>query len=634
MISPFELLNKRVEDKYRRVPGVTFSFLFRAEALQSSIIETAIDICLQLHRRTQTIMASSGGDDSQSNLLKPICAIRTKGLADIDFLQTQLTTTDNLEHATPLKESSAELDQGGVVIGLYGIQGCGKTHMMNRMRNSEGDSMLFYDGSDAIEHAVPGGLAAFKTMEKVDQTIWRKCAIEKIRESSVEAKIPAVVAGHSMFWTTDDKAEFVHTESDWSTYTMILYLDVPADVIHERRTNDMSRERLDLTIESLEKWQEAEIQYLRTECLKRGILFMVMRDDHDDDYIGNMLNDLTLYIDEDENLRSAEEELRAIIYPGSPEFKTSWTPPGLNTLLMIDADKTLTVEDTGKLLWNLAPPSRITKHNKNPLKNLFDAWGYSYNAFRQAMLMLEESFTETGLFDQTCQAVADDVQVHSEFIDLLKEAEKEENVRAVVVTCGMASVWEIILEREGLHSTRVIGMPDCISSPVITSAVKRDLVSYAQDIHKLKVWAFGDSPLDLPMMRQAEHAVVVVGSEDKRSKSMDKELSNAIDSHGLKAHQVLLPSNLSPRLDTSKLPVVDITSSSFLNSIMYGQLKDSIKVIHGTETNASKLLMTPTRDASNFGPPLREAHGRVAWHLATQYLGEVIGLEEYNILHV
>lgn len=44
--------------------------------------------------------------------------------------------------------------------------------------------------------------------------------------------------------------------------------------------------------------------------------------------------------------------------------------------------------------------------------------------------------------------------------------------------------------------------------------------------------------------------------------------------------------------------------------------------------------MTPTRDAKIAGPVLREAHRRVGWYLATEFLVDLIGIEEYPTAHV
>jgi len=55
---------------------------------------------------------------------------------------------------------------------------------------------------------------------------------------------------------------------------------------------------------------------------------------------------------------------------------------------------------------------------------------------------------------------------------------------------------------------------------------------------------------------------------------------------------------------------------------------------HATDRNAAKLLMTPMHYATVTGPVLREAHRRVGWYLAAEFLAEMIGVEEYPIPHV
>lgn len=59
-----------------------------------------------------------------------------------------------------------------------------------------------------------------------------------------------------------------------------------------------------------------------------------------------------------------------------------------------------------------------------------------------------------------------------------------------------------------------------------------------------------------------------------------------------------------------------------------------LAIVNAGHKDAAKLLMTPTRDATVSGPLLREAHRRVGFYLATEFLGAVIGLEEYMIPHV
>lgn len=161
--------------------------------------------------------------------------------------------------------------------------------------------------------------------------------------------------------------------------------------------------------------------------------------------------------------------------------------------------------------------------------------------------------------------------------------------------------------------------------------MKAALVARLRHTHKMYVWAFGDSPLDLKMLNEADQAIVVVCEEQTRSKSMDAALRNAIDYGGLRARQVLLPSNVSPRLDNTKLPVMQLTERDVVDSIL---CHHKPQILHATDRKAAKLLMTPTRDATVAGPALREAHRRIGWYLATEFLTNIVGVERYSIPHV
>jgi hypothetical protein len=58
---------------------------------------------------------------------------------------------------------------------------------------------------------------------------------------------------------------------------------------------------------------------------------------------------------------------------------------GLETMLMLDADKTLAPQDTGAMFWQ-----ELLTHSDfstDPLKTLFGSQVYSYSSFRQATLL-------------------------------------------------------------------------------------------------------------------------------------------------------------------------------------------------------------------------------------------------------
>lgn len=93
---------------------------------------------------------------------------------------------------------------------------------------------------------------------------------------------------------------------------------------------------------------------------------------------------------------------------------------------------------------------------------------------------------------------------------------------------------------------------------------------------------------------------------------MDAALIKFIDHDGLRASQVVLPSNVLSRLDTIRLFVIKITDLSFVKTLLRGRyIHGGLQIHCATEKNVAKLLATPMRDAAVGGPGLREAHRRV-----------------------
>ncbi|OAT12250.1 hypothetical protein BDBG_07624 [Blastomyces gilchristii SLH14081] len=84
------------------------------------------------------------------------------------------------------------------------------------------------------------------------------------------------------------------------------------------------------------------------------------------------------------------------------------------------------------------------------------------------------------------------------------------------------------------------------------------------------------------------------------------------------------------------LPSVRVTEQDFICAILH---RDNVqqpqhRFQHETDTGASKLLMTPMRDATVAGPALRAAHRRTGNYLAIKYLIDTIGSEEFSTRHV
>jgi adenylate kinase len=294
------------------------------------------------------------------------------------------------------------------MIGVYGISGSGKSYLLKQLKNDNNfadRNFSFYDGSSLLEEVVEGGLDAFKKMNNEQQYSAREQALSHAASECRANAKTGVVAGHYIFWQAEDKNEpkRVGTEKDWTTYTHIFYLMVDPKIVSTRRTQDSTRKRGDVSVGHLQKWQEAEVSELRGVCRDRGILFTTIIEaptttlGPTSERLAALLNDFRGH-DETANAVAVEQAIDTA-FTGQDD---------LNTVLLLDADKTLVPQDTGLLFWKETDLHGGTM--ECPLTQVFKK-GYSYAAFRQAMLLYEEKADD---FETICGKVAAKVEMYPE----------------------------------------------------------------------------------------------------------------------------------------------------------------------------------------------------------------------------
>ncbi|KAK4118545.1 hypothetical protein N657DRAFT_659553 [Parathielavia appendiculata] len=125
--------------------------------------------------------------------------------------------------------------------------------------------------------------------------------------------------------------------------------------------------------------------------------------------------------------------------------------------------------------------------------------------------------TSQDKFSTIRDEVASSARLHPEMLSSLESISQHRHVKAIVLSSGLRRLWGTVLARAGLSETvRVIDG------------------SHISD------------------------AIVVVGQEHCRSKTMDTKVLDVIENGGLRARQVLLPTDATPRLRhhyTSPRPV-------------------------------------------------------------------------------
>ena len=513
-----------------------------------------------------------------------------------------------------------------VIIGLYGIPGSGKSFQLEVLKRGLDKTRFdFYDGSQVIGDVTPGGLEAFHGSSEKSKCEFRERAISRIHERACESGKAAIVAGHGMLWSEGEVVgQWVCTPADLQFYTHILYLNVPPETIAGYRRQDRAKRRPDVSIAHLVKWQNAEIEKLRQICRIHNILFSSFSPSLDASRkLISLLEDFHRH-SEDLNTRLAKNQVDEILGVG---------PQIPETVLLFDADKTLAPQDSGTLFWSELPQSTSGEGATCPLKDLFAGpLQYSYRSFRQATLLCEEAVCD-GQYAQHCKKVAGMIEMHQQLVYILRLIEGHPHIRAIVLTCGIRGIWEMVLQRENLGTgVSVIGGGRLSDAIVMTPDLKEELVKHIRNTHGSYVWAFGDSPLDLDMLRAAHQAVVVTGEESSRSHSMDNELATLLEADGFHPRQMVLPAHATPRLDLSRLPLIQLSEQFIMDEIFI--CWNQLHIVDATHHPTAKILMTPMRDAAVSGPALRGAHHRVGWYLATEYCTGIMGVETFTIRHV
>ena len=520
-----------------------------------------------------------------------------------------------------------------LIIGIYGLPGTGKsTLMLNLQKRPDQEDYrhedyTWHEGSEVIAKMIPDGLPAFKRLDEPGKEQLRQKAIEYIEQQCTNDGRPGVVAGHFMLWDkTVGAAKPVYTQADFDAFTHIIYYENTPKTIAEQCKKD-TKDRSSVSPDEIEKWQKAEITGLRKLCGENDIIFTVVSPS--DRLSSDVTRRLCAF-----KLRNQVQDLEH--HRDQLDIWVKKTPGPVRKVLIMDGDKTLAPADTGELYWEMDDSIHKFFMEKPPLETVFSSpLQYTYNAFLQAALLYEDSTDMEG-YNARCDRVANAVALYREIYFLLKTVQKYDQVVIIVVTCGVAAVWRRVLDHAGLVSKiKIIGNGRLAEGAIVTPETKSELVAHLRKKHDLNVWAFGDSPLDIDMLLQADHSIVVVGEEKQRSKSMDDALRKAINDRGLQARQAILCRGASHRLTPKQLPIIDINEENFIQSIVETHHEpQNLQVIDATEKPITQLLKKAMRDASVAGPALRKVHRRVGWYLASEYLTRVIGLEEVLIEHV
>jgi uracil phosphoribosyltransferase len=293
--------------------------------------------------------------------------------------------------------------------------------------------------------------------------------------------------------------------------------------------------------------------------------------------------------------------------------------PEADVFLLIDGDGTIFPNDTGRLFFEKGPGLLLEgsgKWDSDPLKTIHSRYSsYQFRAFFEVAML----YAKMGqLYQSRSNEIGtEQVDFHSSWTSLLQNLPA--NVHAVLVSCSNREIWKTAVAKHKLESklTVIAGNHLELHEYIVDSHAKLVL---SKELRKrfvgCKLLAFGDSALDIPMLKESDRGYIVVDSA-KRNRSMGDFLQEACTNRKL-------------------FQLIDVEapgSDFFHNGIQVGSLTSLMAELQSGSIHTARrldiicpasvnVLATATRNAENFGPALQAIHERVGMLLADKLVEE------------
>lgn len=384
-----------------------------------------------------------------------------------------------------------------LVIGLYGVSGSGKSHALATIAK-ERVEWRCVEGKDVMFNVLRDqGLSweAFSTLTDSEKIEIREKACQRIREHYQHGV--TIVSGHCSFPTTattgEDPAVSFHdvfTVGDAETYNVILYLDKPSQIIYDQREIDRAtskRSRSCISKQDIERWIDHEKGVLEQACLNNHIQFKVIGwDEHSDDSVIIDAIQKELIVPWATHFQQASELALVDVVDKLPES---------DLFLLIDADRTLTPQDTGRLFFEHA------MQTGDPLKTVFSRYkDYTFQAFFEASLLYTSAMKDVSEYKKLSEKIGSyHVELYQAWKDFLY-LQLPKGVHAIVVTCSNYEIWQAVVgnlnrsKDAGGDITVVAGNHLGLHSYIVDDKAKAIL---ARELRKrfcgCQIFCFGDS---------------------------------------------------------------------------------------------------------------------------------------------
>lgn len=426
---------------------------------------------------------------------------------DFPVLPLRRPDLDEDRPTTPTKPLPTIPPEKPKIVGLFGLSGFGTASLLDRLKEEIGeDEFAFCDGNRALAAVTPGGLMVYNAFGEDKRPEFRDMAFASFEEECVRKDIIGVVVRFLALWNEDIHCYSVTPVADLKAHTHILYMEMPFKSYSGYQGGILQNVEVQANLKRWHGWQKGEICYLRHFCQENDITFTVLTPHlGTGPKISRLIQDFRV-LNEWDNRKCAEEQLMRIM--STPRAKT------VETVLLFDADGTLSPQDSEQLIWRQVPPHLMPLGlDQTPSKESLGQLGNTYKDYLQTVLLHEEVFDD-GNFAAVCQQAAAAIRLYPDMLALLRWALKTRHTLPIILTGGTRLVWENVLKKVGLFEpVGLIGGGRHKDRAIMTPDVKGHLITLLQEQCNTAVWAFGSGEVDTIMLMKANQAVLVTDSE-------------------------------------------------------------------------------------------------------------------------
>lgn len=340
-------------------------------------------------------------------------------------------------------------------IALYGMPCAGKTTIMEQIPNAR-----IIHGSQELNRICGGEFASLTDEEKKAVRIMYTEFIRGLDDELI------ISDGHYSFLE-----DIAFTDADSELYDVFLYIYCRAEILLQRYRQSAKNSKFsENSVETIEQWQNYEIEHLREECHKRNKDFYVVSDSEDN--TSGVLSFIEFIRNGHSGFRIAKQisnKIRAI-YPQPCE------------LFIVDGDKTAILQDS----YRFCCGGKTTVFDRN------------FYTDYQSYLFADELLRVPSLRYSNIEGLTKNSLVWDEV--------KEGNY--IVLSSGITDLWDKIGTQFHLQNI--------IADPIISADTKYYITKLLQSVG-YTIRAYGDSKIDLYMLRQANEGTLFIGQRISRS---------------------------------------------------------------------------------------------------------------------